>query len=87
MTSPDDEIDTPRRPGDRRHMSVSDVATLIGLMISVATIVWGASAIKSSVDSLREAMVLMTAQVKETQTVVNRLSVDVGILQDRVYKK
>lgn len=75
-------------------MSVSDVTQVIGLLFVVATFVWGAATIKSSVDALRETVLLTSAQGKETQATVNaqsveiaKMSVDISNLKDRAYKK
>lgn len=94
MPHSSNDTDEHRQPGDRRRIALNDVAMIVGLMIQLAAIVWGASALKSSVDSLRETMAIMTAQIHETQAVVNslsvdvgKMSVDVGNLKDRVNKK
>lgn len=82
-----DSTDEHRSPGDRRHPSLTDVAVIVGLSVQLAAIVWGASALKSSVDSLRDTMVTMSQQMKETQNTVVDLKVDVSVLKNQVYRK
>lgn len=89
-----DDTNEHRQPGDRRRISLSEVSPWIGLVVTFATFVWGASAIKSSVEALREAVVVLTAEFHETKATVNaqsidigKMSVDISNLKDRVNKK
>lgn len=77
------EFETPRRPGDRRHLSTSEFVSLVMLALQFGALVWGAATLKSSVDELRVTMSEITRQIRDTQSMVNGLTVDVGILKDR----
>lgn len=79
--------DEHRSPGDRRHPSLTEIAVIVGLSVQLAAIVWGASALKSAVDSLQATMITMSSQMRETQGAVVDLKVDVGVLKNQVYKK
>lgn len=72
-----------RQAGDRRHLATSELVSIAMLVLQFGALVWGASALKSSVDELRVTMVEMTHQIRDTQGTVNGLSIDVGILKDR----
>lgn len=83
----DDDTEEHRHRGERRHVSVSEVATILMLVVQFGALIWGASALKSSVDELRISMIETSRQSRETQTTINQLTLDVGILKDRVYKQ
>lgn len=83
----DDEIPEQRHRGERRHVSIAEVVSIMMLVIQFGALVWGASALKSSVDDLRVTMSETSRQSRETQSTINQLTLDVGILKDRVYKQ
>jgi hypothetical protein len=83
----DDLGDIQRQRGDRRHLSITQVAVVLGMLAQLAALVWGAATLSASVNSLRETMIIVTTQINAIQTTVNAQSVELGILKDRVYKK
>ncbi len=82
-----DDVNTQRETGDRRHLSLAQVAVVVAMLAQLAALVWGAATINASVDGLTKSMILVTRQIETTQTAVNALSVTVGILKDRADKK
>ncbi len=60
---------------------------LLENVLQLAALIWGAGALKGSVDNLRETMREMAGTVKEVQTTTTTLSVDVAVLKAQSLKK
>lgn len=85
--STDDDVELQRQQGDRRHLSLNQVALIVAMSAQFAAVIWNAATTTAAVNALRETMILVTTQVKETQATVNKLSEVVAVLKDRADKK
>lgn len=83
----DDDVVEIQRQGERRHVSLTQVGLMVAMLAQFGAVVWNAATTTAAVNSLRETMILVTAQVKETQNTVNGLSAVVAVLKDRADKK
>lgn len=81
------DIASSRQRGDRRHASVSTIVAIFMLVIQLATLVWGASALHSSVNEVAHAVHEVGVTMHEQQQQINTLNVNVGVLRDRSDKK
>lgn len=72
---------------DRRRPSGMELVPIAMLVLQLAALIWGAGALKTSVDELRETMRAMSVNVKEVQTTTTALSIDVGILKAQSVKR
>lgn len=72
---------------NRRRITPMEMVSIIMLLLQFAALIWGASALKSSVDGLQSGVVGLSATVQELQRSTNVLNVEVGILKDRVKKE
>ena len=78
---------TPETHTNRRRLTTMEMVSIAMLLLQFGVLVWGASALKSATDQNTVAVRELTSTVKDVQAVTNALSVDVGILKDRVSKK
>lgn len=98
LDSTDDDVVLQRQGGDRRHLSLAQVAIVVTLLANFGALVWGAATTTASINALREtsnlsisalreSVILLANQGKETQSTVNSLSAVVAVLKDRADKK
>ena len=73
-----------QRKGERRHPQISDLLSLILLVLQFGALVWGASAIKSSVDQLKEAVAELKIQSKSNYDKIVETRTEVEILRSRL---
>ncbi len=66
---------------DRRRPTTAEMVPIAMLVLQLAALIWGAGALKGSVDNLRETMREMAGTVKEVQATTTTLSIDVGVLK------
>lgn len=78
-------VDRPQRNAglvyDRRHVSLPALIAIITLILQLGALVWGAATLKSSVDNLSVLAREMQKDIRNVQTDMSALKVDVGILK------
>ena len=75
------------RRGDRRHVPLSQVATLVMLALQLAALVWGAATLKSSVDQLKVTVEDIGAEMKVNRARITGLELEQAIIRDRQLRR
>lgn len=69
---------------DRRHPSVSQVATLIMLALQLAALVWGAATLTASVNALERAAEALAIETRYNRDRISEVQQDVEVVKDRL---
>lgn len=92
MPEDEDITEVPVRLYNRRRMTPTELGLLITLIGQGIAFVWGAATLKAtiqgklemtntSVVGLRDAVVDLKMEMRESRTEINQLTVDVGVLK------
>ena len=69
---------------DRRHLNITQLATLIMLALQLAAIVWGAASLKASVDALERAASSLEIETQANRARITDVHTDVEVIKDRL---